>query len=273
MHSKIYLRDIEILRQLLTGVIRFQRETDNLIGEVNLVIKSRKNDLDSIRNYWEKEMRRREKHFIDCKRGKKQDCNAEAKAVATAKGNLQKVNQLVSEFDQVIGDYVPNRNHLISTLETDVYKTRSYLNRYIQGIQEYLSSLETVINNELIDSFKDYPTVYVNLKADSLQNSMPDKTNRFVTMAYGILESREGKRITVVASSESGEYFRPGMEKHLSKEELRIPGNGHAEAKIIEWAKRNSHKVITVGAGRPICQKCEKLIIASGGTVASSLKD
>jgi filamentous hemagglutinin len=89
-------------------------------------------------------------------------------------------------------------------------------------------------------------------------------------MGAGVLEDASGNQIRVISTSEPNGYLRPGVTTNPG--EILIRGTGHAEADIVAYAQANGYRVVTVGAGRPICGPCATAITGSGGTPATSLK-
>jgi filamentous hemagglutinin len=89
-------------------------------------------------------------------------------------------------------------------------------------------------------------------------------------MAAGVLQAPDGSYVSVVSTSEPGGYLRPGVT--VNSDEVVISGTGHAEADIVNWAEQNGYRVVTIGAGRPICPSCAGAIAGSGGSPATPLK-
>ena len=69
-----------------------------------------------------------------------------------------------------------------------------------------------------------------------------------VTLAAGITEDDE----VIVGTSEGRQYIRPFMRESIT--ELVAPGDGHAESNIVG---HTGLSLLTVGAGRDICERCE----------------
>ncbi|CAH0187313.1 hypothetical protein [Pseudomonas brassicacearum] len=103
-----------------------------------------------------------------------------------------------------------------------------------------------------------------------LQAQLAPYTRDKTTMAAAVLSNPEGRQITVIASSNPRGYLPKGVK--VEQGERFIRGNGHAEADIVEWAAQNRHTVTAIGAGRPICADCAKLIEAVGVVPATPLK-
>lgn len=91
-----------------------------------------------------------------------------------------------------------------------------------------------------------------------------------VTMGVGVVQDVNGNQIVVVSTSEPRGYLRPGVT--LKPGELVVPGTGHAEADIVNWASQNGYTVLTVGAGRPICPSCAAALTGANATPATTLK-
>lgn len=103
-----------------------------------------------------------------------------------------------------------------------------------------------------------------------LQAQLPTGSQGRVTMGVGVLEDASGNQIRVISTSEPNGYLRPGLTTKPG--EIVIPGTGHAEVDIIDYAQANGLRVVTVGAGRPICGPCASAIGNSGGSPATPLK-
>lgn len=115
------------------------------------------------------------------------------------------------------------------------------------------------------------PEQLVARRAAELQEQLPEKSRGRVTMAVGIVEADNGDKTTVVGTSEPRGYLRPGVS--LEKGEIVAPGNGHAETDIIDWAEHREQRVITIGAGRPICPPCAGEIRRVDAQPATRLKE
>jgi hypothetical protein len=113
------------------------------------------------------------------------------------------------------------------------------------------------------------PVAVANSRAVALQKALPSGARGRITMAAGVVEDASGARYVVVSSSEPGSYIRPTVKSAINPKEVVVSGSGHAEAKIVNWAKVNNYKVIAVGAGRPVCPNCVQAIEDVGGVVAS----
>ncbi len=111
---------------------------------------------------------------------------------------------------------------------------------------------------------------YASNRAAQLQSQLPDGSQGRVTMGVGVLQDASGKQIVVVSTSEPRGYLRPGVT--LNQGELVVPGTGHAEADIVNWASQNGYTVLTVGAGRPICPSCAAALTGANAAPATSLK-
>ena len=111
---------------------------------------------------------------------------------------------------------------------------------------------------------------YAGSRAAQLQSEIPANSQGYVTMGVGVLEDANGNQIIAVSTSEARGYLRPGVT--LNPGEVLVPGTGHAEADIVNWAAQNGYTVRTVGAGRPICPSCASAISGANGVPATSLK-
>jgi len=107
-------------------------------------------------------------------------------------------------------------------------------------------------------------------RAQVLQSQLPPFAIDKTTLAVGVLNSDAGEQRVVVSTSSPRSYMPRSVA--VSADEL-IYGHDHAEANIIEWARQNGYSVLTIGAGRPICSKCARLITAIGATAATPIKE
>ncbi len=116
------------------------------------------------------------------------------------------------------------------------------------------------------------PVNVANLRASSLQKALPQGSQGRVTMAAGVVEDTSGFRQVLIGTSEPYGYIRPTVRPLINPNETVVTGIGHAEENIVNWAQANNQRVISVGAGRPICTDCARLIEDAGGIVASLLR-
>jgi RHS repeat-associated protein len=116
------------------------------------------------------------------------------------------------------------------------------------------------------------PGNVANLRAKSLQEALPQGSQGRVTMAAGVVEDSFGERQVLIGTSEPNGYIRPTVRPLINPNETIATGIGHAEENIVNWAQVNNRRVISVGAGRPICFECARLIKDAGGIIASPLK-
>ncbi len=112
--------------------------------------------------------------------------------------------------------------------------------------------------------------------AERLQSALdPDQCRSVtycrVTMAVGILDDGA----VLIATSEPGNTLRSPLEdirKEVGAQLVRY-GSGDAEEKIVRYPSttlfQRNRKVLVVAAGRPICEKCERIIVAAGAKPAS----
>lgn len=110
--------------------------------------------------------------------------------------------------------------------------------------------------------------------ANLLQDALdPDQRGR-VTMAAGVLDDGE----LVIATSEEDDRLRSPVKRIRDAERASqaFGGRKHAEEKILDYAKgdlfRSKKKVLAVAAGRPICERCEALIVSAGAVPASACR-
>ncbi|MBK8909905.1 MAG: hypothetical protein IPM61_01110 [Chlorobi bacterium] len=81
-----------------------------------------------------------------------------------------------------------------------------------------------------------------------------------------------GQTTRYIASSENA--LRPSQRAMLSKNEVMVKGQGHAEATILQHLDRSgiSARNALIAASRPICPSCAAMIEAAGAIPASTLK-
>jgi YD repeat-containing protein len=111
---------------------------------------------------------------------------------------------------------------------------------------------------------------------DAMDNvvSTTDALGRVTDFTYDALdreaEDAAGRRITLISTSERNGYLRPGVT--LREGEVLVPGTGHAETDIVNYANANNLKVIEVGATRPVCSNCFGIISGAAATTVTPLK-
>ncbi len=88
-------------------------------------------------------------------------------------------------------------------------------------------------------------------------------------MAVGVVQDQEGAQSVLVGTSEPRGYLRPGVT--LEPGETVVPGTGHAEADIVNYAQQNNLNLLSVGATRPVCPGCQSVIPPST-TIVTPLK-
>ncbi len=107
-------------------------------------------------------------------------------------------------------------------------------------------------------------------RSAELQQSLPEGARGRVTMATAIGQDDNGGLHTVVGTSEPRGYLRPGVTLKPGEELAR--GDGHAEVSTIAHMQRHGYAPVTVGAGRPICETCQKAITAVRAVPATPLR-
>jgi hypothetical protein len=90
-------------------------------------------------------------------------------------------------------------------------------------------------------------------------------------MAVGLAEDASGNRFVLIGTSEKMGYLRQSV-LPLKPGEIRIPGFGHAEKNIVNFARQNGLDLLEIGATRPICSRCASLIEEVGATPVTRLK-
>jgi filamentous hemagglutinin len=113
------------------------------------------------------------------------------------------------------------------------------------------------------------PDKYVKTRVDQLREQIPENSRGRITMAVGVVENQTGEQSVLVGTSEPRGYIRPGVT--LDSDETMVPGTGHAEADIVNYATSNDLNVVSIGATRPVCDICQS-IIPSDTSIATPLK-
>lgn len=121
------------------------------------------------------------------------------------------------------------------------------------------------------------PEIAARDRATELQAALkPDQQGR-VTMASGVVEAPDGSRHLVAGTSEHRRdgraYVRPEVAEAMGpRAEPVANGTRHAEQNIVSYANDSNVKVVTIGAGRPVCGECATAIESAGGRVATPKK-
>jgi hypothetical protein len=113
------------------------------------------------------------------------------------------------------------------------------------------------------------PDAYVKARVNQLQQQIPAGSRGRITMAVGVVQDQEGAQSVLVGTSEPRGYLRPGVT--LEPGETVVPGTGHAEADIVNYAQQNNLNLLSVGATRPVCPGCQSVIPPST-TIVTPLK-
>jgi RHS repeat-associated protein len=96
-------------------------------------------------------------------------------------------------------------------------------------------------------------------RVDELRAMIPSAQQGRITMGVGLArDPKTGKMIRLVSTSEPAGYLRPGVT--LKRGERLIPGTGHAEVDIVNFAKSQGLELLEIGATRPICDDCAKIL-------------
>lgn len=284
MAGRVYVRDIEILRRLDEGLSKFNYGATSVLEQVARSIKASQEHLRARKNFWQAELRRREAALNACesaqdKDGRGYNCSAEAAAVREAYEALEKLRRLSSRLEQTIGEYTPYANRLQQLLNTRLNKAKGDLTRSEKKYRSYLSQSGLNSGNvggtslSSVDRPKISSSSTVKSLVNKLQNALPSGSKGYITMAVGLVEDEHGNKQNVVATSEPRGYIRPGVKEIIPSGAIIVEGEGHAEENIVNWAQQSGKKVLTVGAGRPICSKCERKLTEVGSEFATPLKD
>lgn len=147
MAGKIYVRDLEILTNLQTELSQFSFGSRKVLGDVERGIEAAKQHLESRRNYWHSELRKREAALSACQsdRNNKRNCSREAAEVREAQEALEKIQKLFIRLEQAIGEYQPHANRMVQALGAKINKAKGDLQRSIEKYRDYLDSTFGVI--------------------------------------------------------------------------------------------------------------------------------
>jgi RHS repeat-associated protein len=107
-------------------------------------------------------------------------------------------------------------------------------------------------------------------RAKEIHSALPEATQNRTTTAVAEVTNPDGTVTKLVGSSEK--RLRPAQRGMLSKGEVAVAGEGHAEATVINSAQSSGQQVNRVAASRPICPECEEVIKNAGASAASPLK-
>lgn len=96
-------------------------------------------------------------------------------------------------------------------------------------------------------------------RAYELKEMIPSAQRGRITMGVGLArDPKTGKMVRLISTSEPAAYLRPGVA--LKRGERLIAGSGHAEADIVNFAKSEGLELLEIGATRPICEECAKIL-------------
>lgn len=89
-------------------------------------------------------------------------------------------------------------------------------------------------------------------------------------MAVGIAETPQGNRVVLVSTSEANRFIRSGVAALKRSDEIFVTGlTTHAEQNIVVFAESQGWELITVAAGRPICEVCMAELVRVGARPAN----
>lgn len=111
----------------------------------------------------------------------------------------------------------------------------------------------------------------VSIRATELRNSIPANSRGRITMGIGVAQDANGAQRTIIGTSEPNGYLRPGVS--LKPGETIVPGLGHAEVDIVNFAQTNGMRLLEVGATRPVCASCVPVIEGAGAKIVTPIKE
>ncbi len=124
------------------------------------------------------------------------------------------------------------------------------------------------------DKWHTHPVAWATGRCKDYFDLVPDEAKNEVTIATAIVRDRAGRRKPVVASNEAG--FMDGPVRREAKRsrdtiaELADPeAHMDAEERILTWAKETGHVVEVIGASRPACNRCVRLISEAGARLVT----
>ncbi|MEM9681445.1 MAG: hypothetical protein AAF901_14065, partial [Bacteroidota bacterium] len=120
-------------------------------------------------------------------------------------------------------------------------------------------------------SIKSKPSIDLGKRAKEIHGTLPKATQSRTTTAVAEVTNPNGSTSYLVGSSEK--RLRPAQRAALNANETAVAGDGHAEVTVINSAQSNGQNVSRVGASRPICDRCQRIIDAVGAKPASPLKN
>ncbi len=149
------------------------------------------------------------------------------------------------------------------TKEDELGRNETELEQQRRGEEERAPLEERIYKN---------PSEVIISRAAELLSQIPENSRSRITMGVAIVDDAAGNRKVLVGTSEPNGYLRPGV---LLNDELEIlavgPGGSHAEADIVRYAKENDLEIIDIGATRPVCTECQR-IIPEGTNISTPLK-
>ncbi|MCP5486960.1 MAG: hypothetical protein H7A22_15610 [Spirochaetales bacterium] len=113
---------------------------------------------------------------------------------------------------------------------------------------------------------------YVSQRIAELAESIPPQQRGRITMAVAVVEDSTGARRVLIGTSEGSGYLRRGVRNQIRRTDQVVPGTGHAEADIANYARQNNLRIVSIGATRPVCAGCAATIGTGGGEIVTPLK-
>ena len=96
-------------------------------------------------------------------------------------------------------------------------------------------------------------------RTGQLAAMIPSQQAGRITMGVGLARNpRTGRMVRLIGTSEPNRYLRPGVV--LRRGEILVPGSGHAEVNIVNYANQHNLELLEIGATRPVCVPCQRVI-------------
>jgi hypothetical protein len=113
--------------------------------------------------------------------------------------------------------------------------------------------------------------IYIQNRVEELKESIPEAQKGRITMAAGLAKKSPEKNIVLIGTSEPRGYLRPGVT--LKPGEVKVLGDSHAEQNIVSYIIASNLKLINIGATRPVCSACVRVIKPTKARIVTPLKD
>jgi ElaB/YqjD/DUF883 family membrane-anchored ribosome-binding protein len=154
MPNRVFVRDLDLIVDLDTAISKFNYGAREVIQRAAREIRARQEEIDSRRQYWLAEHRRREARFEACISDEDQNCSAERAAVTEAEDALGRLRSLSLKVEQAIDEYQSCASRLQDVLDTTVGKAKADLSRITNKYQSYLASQGTSVGSANVHGYQ-----------------------------------------------------------------------------------------------------------------------